>query len=429
MNNKRISIISIILAAVFTSAVIFLICGIAGDYAYGTENSKYTFNSLSAGTAGIASRYPAGSKEFADAFCNASFLTDDVASVTLDKYGSRILNYPAGNTSADYASPLIHTFSTHIGTPEDGLMITAAVYVLKPSSIFNRARIAFFIILTGTLVSALLIVYLHLSSSPAASEMPPVTETQQEPVIQEETEPQTAQAVQDTLFSSEVPIDETDDMQPEEEKPENSAAVPDSDLSDAQPVEEQSVEPSTETSNEAVQPDASEPSGLFSPSGLGWESYLLPRLNSELVRAASSEQDLSLFIIRIPGFDRTSKAAKDICQLLIDHFTFPDMLFEYKEDGYAAIKLNETVDTALTNAEEIHADITSILRSENCPQSAAIGISSRSLRIITGERLLKEADQAAEHALEDTESAIIAFKVNPDKYRKYITDPEQKTNI
>ena len=61
-----------------------------------------------------------------------------------------------------------------------------------------------------------------------------------------------------------------------------------------------------------------DPMGLFSGiSGFGWESYFEPRLDSELVRATSSEQDVSLFIITLPELNKRSKAAEEVYQLII----------------------------------------------------------------------------------------------------------------
>ena len=54
-----------------------------------------------------------------------------------------------------------------------------------------------------------------------------------------------------------------------------------------------------------------------------------------------------------------------------------------------------------------------------------IGISSRSLRLISAERLKTEAEQAVEHAATDNESPIVAFRVNPEKYRKFITEEKK----
>ena len=62
-----------------------------------------------------------------------------------------------------------------------------------------------------------------------------------------------------------------------------------------------------------------------------------------------------------------------------------------------------------------------ILKEEKQKAKPIIGISSRSLRLISVDRLKTEAEQALLHASEDVDSPIVAFRVNPEKYRKYIS--------
>ena len=53
---------------------------------------------------------------------------------------------------------------------------------------------------------------------------------------------------------------------------------------------------------------------------------------------------------------------------------------------------------------------------------AAIGISTKSLRLLPGSRLLTEAAQALEKALCEKDMPIVAFRVNPDKYRRFVAE-------
>ena len=158
---------------------------------------------------------------------------------------------------------------------------------------------------------------------------------------------------------------------------------------------------------------ADNPSGLFDPAtGIGWESYLLTRLNNEIERATASEIDISLFVIKVPDISMTSEVYKNICNYLAIQFQFKDLLFEYKNDSIVAIKISMNVDEALSLAEKLYTDICNIIDGKNC----RIGITSRSIRMVTGERLLLEAEQSIEHS--DASSPIIAFRVDSEKYRQ-----------
>ena len=155
------------------------------------------------------------------------------------------------------------------------------------------------------------------------------------------------------------------------------------------------------------------PAGLFDPeTGIGWESYLMTRLDNEIDRATASEIDLSLFIIKLANIEKTSEEFKNVCNYLSIQFQFKDLLFEYKEDCIVAIKISMSVDEALALADKLYSDISNIVNNKD----SRIGISSRSIRMVGGDRLLLEAEQSIEHS--DVDSPVIAFRVDSEKYRK-----------
>lgn len=169
------------------------------------------------------------------------------------------------------------------------------------------------------------------------------------------------------------------------------------------------------------------PAGLFSPTtGFGWEEYMIPRLDSELIRAASGDQDLTLMTIEIPKIDWTSDEAKEISSLILDLVKFKDLLFEYGEFGCTAIIQNMGIEEALHAAEDLHTNIIASLARRKKYYIVAIGLSARSLRLISGSRIAKESEQALIHALEDKSNPVVAFKVNPERYRNYIASESAK---
>ena len=74
------------------------------------------------------------------------------------------------------------------------------------------------------------------------------------------------------------------------------------------------------------------------------------------------------------------------------------------------------LDEALILSEKLHADLKNLISDKDC----FIGISTRSIRMVSGERLLLEADQALVHAQEDKDSPVIAFRVDAQKYRNFM---------
>ena len=192
-----------------------------------------------------------------------------------------------------------------------------------------------------------------------------------------------------------------------------------------QPLEEPKEEVQKSEENNAEDEEVSltsmHPKGLFSEkTGFGWEAYMITRLDSELLRAASSEQDLSLFTIRIQDLTWFTDEGKEIADLIKSIVNFPDLIFEYETDGCTAILPNTHIDQSLKTADDLYTGITEILQQYGNSNRIGIGISAKSLRMISGERLANESQEALRHAFQDENSPIVAFKVNPQKYRNFL---------
>jgi GGDEF domain-containing protein len=152
--------------------------------------------------------------------------------------------------------------------------------------------------------------------------------------------------------------------------------------------------------------------GLFSPlSGLGWESYLEARLDSELSRSASFEQDLSLLVIHEPGLSPEKPAYKALAAAIGDFFNFRDLAFERGPDGFSIILPNMDADHGLRMAEEFNRKLGGRL---------FMGLSSRAGRLVDAARLTHEAGAALARAATEADSRIVAFRPDPDRYRIYL---------
>ena len=182
------------------------------------------------------------------------------------------------------------------------------------------------------------------------------------------------------------------------------------------------TEPEVAT-KETVSTAVSEPAGLFSPiTGFGWEAYLEERLDSELIRSASFEEDIGLMIIRIQGLNKADERNKAIYDILMEFYKFRDLIFEYGTDGFSCIVHSINVDGALDMAEQVYVALTKALKELGMNNEIGIGISTRSFRLIPGKRIFEEAEQALIRAFNDPETAIVAFRVDPEKYRQYISE-------
>ena len=162
--------------------------------------------------------------------------------------------------------------------------------------------------------------------------------------------------------------------------------------------------------------------GLYSPhSDLGWEEYLEERLSAELKRAASFDQDLVLLLISVNGLRKKETLFRTIADKLREYFNFRDLCFEYGKSGYAIILPNVDLDQGIEKVESFRIKVESILNSSALSGNNQLhaGLSARNGRLTSGSRLILEADRALAKAAQEN-SAVLAFRVDPQKYRKYL---------
>jgi hypothetical protein len=169
---------------------------------------------------------------------------------------------------------------------------------------------------------------------------------------------------------------------------------------------------------------AGKPQGLFSPRGnVGWESYTEERLESELHRSASTEQDLTVIAMSFKEPEElTGEQFRRFAEEAVSCFEHRDLIFEYGEKGLWIICPNCDLEQGLAASEEFNSRILSSLPQP--PDSKAdlrFGISSRLGRLINAERIMMEAEEALKRASEDPASRGVAFKSDPEKYRRYIS--------
>lgn len=415
MKNKSITIYTVFIAAIFAIAVLFFSFAVILEYRNGSTRTGKIFDQIVVGTKSAVSKYQVESPEFRNTFEQLTGSFGNYDSLILSKNNLPVFVYPSGAIENSQSGRFYHAYSNTFSIGNDTYKISAVMYYLRPSSIFHYARFSFFIVLVGTLLTVVLLTYLYFYKNEAAEKSdgaaaasvnskaftefnnfldnnnPAVADTATD-VAQEKTDTETLH--EENFGDAETEYEKTS----AEEKIDNN---------------EVSTLHENNTANDAA------PQGLFSPiTGFGWEEYLEPRLNTELIRATASESDLSLLLVRVPGLYFEEPLAKLICTYLQQHFQYNDLLFEFGADGFAIIREGTSIDEALSIAEDVHAEITNIIEGKcyNC----FVGLSTRSARILPGDRILFEASEALKHAIEEIDSPIIAFKANDEKYREYI---------
>ena len=472
MKNKFIILYTVFASAIFAFAIAFFGVNIYKEYSQGQARANQRYNTLITDI----KAYNSIDKNISETSLSniKSVLKDfnDFSFIQIKLNDSEILKYPKDVSAELTVSNLTKTFSSNFNTQNGQFEILCNLYLLRPSSIYYYAKISFIIILIVTLITIILIFYINSQekqfsakvSSEADAELLNENDFDSKLQLDENlsgssSEVESSSIQQNSVNSIDLDIDlsseseqnknsfyedseqifdlennteiqQTDseysalnpedknneDSQTENEEKEIPASLPD--YESPMIIESSDVKENNDAEN-APDSDISEsnPSGLFNPvTGLGWESYLDTRLENEINRAISSEIDISVFIINIPNLERESEESKKVSEYLSLQFQFKDLLFEYKNDCIVAIKISMNLDEALNFADKIHADISQILEQKQC----YIGISTRSIRIVSGERLFNEALAAVEHAKNEEDSPIIAFRVDVEKYRQFL---------
>ncbi|MGN0740772.1 MAG: hypothetical protein ACI4LX_11435 [Treponema sp.] len=462
MKRNIFNAIIILICSVFAVTIAATGCVLYSDYKTGIKAAEKRFEKLFNQTEEAISKYSVPAKDFIRDFNKAIGSPEYYYSINLKNGNQEIYNYPAEEQKGSKFFTITKSSRLTEGSSLD-LTLTVCIYTLSSEIIFSRIRVAFIIILAATLLSSLCLIYIYLSDSKSPQkENGKKAEFEQDEISADESE-----GLSDSDFSIDFTDEENFELnddygetneiyEPEQDEkseekayeksektdtedtgllqddeitmPEEIAENAEPKLSEVQDAEEISQDTKeSPAADESDSPVLKNTDDLFS-SGTGFcvEKYLTTRLDSELARASSGELDLSLILLRIKGLSLQEPCGTEICRQILDIFHYRDMLFEYKTDGIAVIFSNSDIDKAMESCESIYAEICATLNKYEKRLKPVFGIASRSLRFISGERLITEAEQALLHAAEDAESPIIAFRVNPEKYRQYMASKEKE---
>lgn len=444
MKNRFIVVYTVFASIIFIFSISFFGFNLYREFTTNLEKSDKKITVLTNEIRTLSNNISENNASYAKLIKDSIGDAGAYAYIQVKRSGETVVLYPAGKSKEETISKLTKSYERKITVKEQPVEIIANIYLIKPDSIFYFARISFLLILIITLITIIMIIYLNLSESsgetisleeeseniedsdelqieteeenPSISENETEAATEADSATETDVETENKVSAEEATEVSEETTGVVEEASSEEEKTEVTPEVTPEEVKAilAEPLTDAQIEPAKLPLDE-IKPQNTEndPSGLFNPStGIGWESYILTRLANEIDRATASEIDLSLFIIRMADINRDSEEFKNVCNYLAIQFQFKDLLFEYKDDSIVAIKISMDIDEAIILADKLYSDICNIINSNKC----RIGISSRSIRMVTGERLMLEAEQAIEHS--DESSPVIAFRVDSEKYRQ-----------
>lgn len=441
MDKRNTKIFTFIICTFFVLVTTSYIILLTIDYNKGKANFNNNFESISKEINNSLQINSPASKEFKSSL-NALILSNTNIAFLKVSYNNTIFyNYPIHNKIQN-SSVLLKTMATELHTPDaNNVTLTVSLYLLSPSSIYSKGKIAFILILAGTLAS---IIYLIIISA-VPSEIKNALEKTQTEFSEEKITENIDNNISFTDFSSEENTEskKNEDTISFEEyhsplsdnKNEHTSFNPEPIITshdnisfidecidknsntEKESQEEISLLSQEELNNLSV---STEENKFSTVTPFMLASQLDERLTRELKKSTENEEGLSLFNIRVKNLEKTSDCAKEINSVILDTFKLRDYIFEDGDDGIFAILLNENPENAINLANKLYADINLVLQKhfQNC--QIGIGLTSRCQRLVSPKRFRAEAEQALVHALENPTSPVIAFKVNVQKYREYL---------
>ncbi|MBR4464265.1 MAG: hypothetical protein IKS40_06590 [Treponema sp.] len=390
MKTKHIKIAQALIAVIFVFAVAYFILGIMSDKKAGPGKVQERFDTFMMETATLSAKYEPNSPNFNGEF--TQLLTryrNDFAYLRLDVNNKKIYEYPAEDFQASetVTESLTRNTTTLLGNT---LTVTASMLAISQTAIYNYAKVSFILILTGTIAAVVLLFIIQMTAAPRYRRL---------------------KKTDDDFMTEDDVISISDEKEEDEETAENDddfdpiSAMEEENRETAEDTEEDilSFEDETETASSAARPQA----------------LLEAELQTAISRSAQEEADLSLLIIRINPFREDADSTKEVAAMLSERMGNQGVTYGYN-DGFALMINNTNLDSALAIAQSLYGAMDKKLNEDNSGSRLAIGLSSRSERIITAQRLITEAEQAVLHAADDKDSPIIAFRVNPEKYREYM---------
>jgi len=431
MKTKK-SIFTIIISAVYIVTFAAFILSLFIEYNAGLKTSQKKFTELTASVSKNLRTNPVGTTAFRDTFINSLDPVSDFLSVQLKYEDILLATYPLTKTTEN-TSALVKTFSTVLtSSDQKNITLTSSIYLLKPYTIYNNARVSFMIILVATLAYLLYIIILKTSNKATDSLSEQDTDTQKDQTEENSISDEEAEEIthQEQIEKEKQLIQSISMEEPGEIIEEKTEEIHDP-LFITEMAEQINLETKQEESITEV--DTSKQideikNSFDSQSGFGVIQSLIPHLDNELVRAASSSQDLSIIQINIENMAFDNPLIKAIGSVFIDDIRFTDQIFEYKDNNFILIMEDTSIDKALLIAQNMYIKIKKVCTMDNQSHNIYMGLSSRTIRLITADRILNEAENALNKAKEDKANPIVAFKVDPDKYLDYINTEESKAS-
>ena len=453
MTKKTVKTLTTVILAFLVASILYLITSFATEYLSGKTRCDHIYNSL------ILEIESNGSSTN---FSNFTKKENGFESLKIYKNSESLFIFPSNKTSDIQETALIKVYNSQNKSGEDIIHIQAAMQLIRPYRAFAILEVTFIFVLIVTLLAGCLLLFIfigekkgtiNLDSEEVESDKNNFTIENQEEEHSTplSTDNEDSFNLKETITDSESTLPENKQEHQKDEEETAYSLNPKNILHTIETVKEESpfeankidldtiIDNAQASEEEMITFDDFVPSAVNEPSEkdetreeekteplsqntlIKSSDALKEDLEKELIKAGANEQDLSLFLINIPSLQLNTEKGITISQKLIDLFLIKD-IYSINNDIIAIIKADQNIDQAEDFADSVFNQIKN--ECESFCKTPFIGISSRSTRMLSAERLINEAREALNHALEDPTLPIIGFHVDIEKYREYLKNSQ-----
>lgn len=472
MTKKGFNLVSTIIFAIFILSVSFLIFSIFWENKTSGQKNQQIFNELVQNTKISAQNYSIKSTDFYNSFLKSVKNFNDYKEINLKIDGKLFYSYPKQN-SLIVKSPFSADF---LGKDGNKITLEVEFYKVKPYSVFYYAKITFLIVLITTIISLIFLIFAKAENindekiilEDFDEELSKLTDEKENPISKNENDSDFFNDY--TKENPDFLNDENDENIENLELDEkiNGNKIIDSDISEIENSNEEFFQEITDSKNnknseedlqiEKISQDSisgenskiEEDVSTFldeqnyvpknseenfqttenitfeeekpvleenSFSDLPSETDFRIQLEKKLSESSNDNNDLSVLILKVENLEKETETGKNFISILKEKTPDKAEIFNFKENSFSMILKDTMLDEAMVFADKLYETLTS--SNENNLFKITIGLSSRTQRLISGDRLITEAFEAEKHA-DFASSPIIAFRVNPEKYKNFI---------
>jgi len=144
------------------------------------------------------------------------------------------------------------------------------------------------------------------------------------------------------------------------------------------------------------------------------QATIIEELTTAITETSIAEEDLALLLVHAEGLSQNQQ----VTHLLRGTLDRIHKVFTFNQDTLGLIVFYATLDQGMQIANNLYDEIYALLKDPGDKKSLRIGLTTRAGRLIPANRMIEEASAAISKAIQEDDDPIVAFRVNPEKYRR-----------